>query len=192
MYRFKAIILQIDRIRDGYTRFLVLSQEYGKVSAWYHKKDISWIDLGDLTEIVISREGGINHVRHIESLTPSWIQDATYQGVVAFLETLKIITLVTIEWSDDRGIYRDIRDLITLWHRLSLKSDHYIIFQMRILHKIGYMDPNRFSHCPILKYIYQHIASTPLEKILQSQNIKKPQLEQIQETNWYTLHMLQQ
>ncbi len=45
VYRLQAIILTITRIRDNQTRIVMISREYGKITGWWHKKNITGIDL---------------------------------------------------------------------------------------------------------------------------------------------------
>jgi hypothetical protein len=48
----------------------MISQEYGKITGWWNKKNISGIDLGDIIEVLISRDGGKNQVKNIDIKTP--------------------------------------------------------------------------------------------------------------------------
>jgi hypothetical protein len=45
LYKFRAIILNINKIRDNNTRIVMLSAEYGKITGWWNKKNITGIDL---------------------------------------------------------------------------------------------------------------------------------------------------
>ena len=91
MYKTNAVILSISRIRDNQTRIVMISQEYGKITGWWSKKNISGIDLGDIIEVLISRDGGKNQVKNIDIKTPGWSRTWNYVRIVAFLETLRIV-----------------------------------------------------------------------------------------------------
>ena len=97
MYKTNAVILSISRIRDNQTRIVMISQEYGKITGWWSKKNISGIDLGDIIEVLISRDGGKNLVKNIDIKTPGWSRTWNYVRIVAFLETLRIVNQMSRE-----------------------------------------------------------------------------------------------
>lgn len=97
MYKTNAVILSISRIRDNQTRIVMISQEYGKITGWWSKKNISGIDLGDIIEVLISRDGGKNQVKNIDIKTPGWSRTWNYVRIVAFLETLRIVNQMSRE-----------------------------------------------------------------------------------------------
>lgn len=72
MYRFPAIILSITRIRDNNTRIVLLSREYGKITGWWNKKNITGIDIGDIAEVLISREGTKNTIKNVDIKIHAW------------------------------------------------------------------------------------------------------------------------
>jgi hypothetical protein len=45
VYKVQAVILSITRIRDNQTRIVMISREYGKITGWWNKKNITGIDL---------------------------------------------------------------------------------------------------------------------------------------------------
>ena len=97
MYKTNAVILSISRIRDNQTRIVMISQEYGKITGWWNKKNISGIDLGDIIEVLVSRDGGKNQVKNIDIKTPGWSRNWNYVRIVAFLETLHIVNKMSRE-----------------------------------------------------------------------------------------------
>ena len=159
MYRFKAIILNITKIRDNNTRIVMISSEYWKITGWWNKKNITGIDLWDIVEVLISRESSRNTIKGVDLLTSWWNKDWDYSKILSFLEILK--------------------------------PYHYSIFQMRILKSLGTMDPEIIWDDAILRYIYQHISHTPLERILWSSNIKNNHITKIQQINFHSIYMLE-
>ena len=97
VYKIRAVILSITRIRDNQTRIVMISQEYGKITGWWNKKNISGIDLGDIIEVLISRDGSKNQIKNIDIKTPGWSRNWDYVRIVAFLETLRIVNKMSIE-----------------------------------------------------------------------------------------------
>ena len=68
---------------------------------------------------------------------------------------------------------------------------HHTIFQMRILKSLGSMDRAILGDDPILRYIYDHISHTPLERILSSSNVRSEHIDKIQQANLHSLYMLE-
>ena len=68
---------------------------------------------------------------------------------------------------------------------------HHTVFQMRILKSLGSMDKSILGDDPILRYIYDNISHTSLERILSSSNVKTEHIEKIQQANLYSLYMLE-
>ncbi len=53
------------------------------------------------------------------------------------------------------------------------------------------MDREILGEDPILRYIYDHISHTPLERILSSTNVREEHITQIQKINLHSLYMLE-
>lgn len=192
MYKSRAIILNITKIRDNNTRIVFLSREYGKITGWWNKKNISGIDLWDIVEILISRENTKNIIKNIDVKTPWWGRNWNYAQILWFLETLHIIYKISREGSECLSLYEDISTFIWYGINKALTTSHYIIFQMRILKSLGSMDPEIFETDHILKYIYDNISHTPLERILSSSNIKNEHIHAIKQINYQSLYILDQ
>ncbi len=88
------------------------------------------------------------------------------------------------------SLYEDISTFIRYGLVETLTSSHYIIFQMRIIKSLGSMDPDIFETDQVLKYIYENISHTPLERILSSSNIKNEHIHTIQQINHQSLYIL--
>ena len=48
----------------------MISKEYGKITGWWNKKNITGIDIGDIVEVLISRENTKNTIKSIDILVP--------------------------------------------------------------------------------------------------------------------------
>lgn len=192
MYRSRAIILSITRIRDNNTRIVMLSQEYWKITGWWNKKNITSIDIWDIIDVFISRENTKNTIKNIEIITPWWSRHWNYQQIFSFLETLHIISKISIDGNKCQTLYADVALFIDYWLRETLHLCHYVTFQMRIIKSLGSMNPEILWNDQILQYIYNHISHTRLEKILSSSNIKKEHISKIQQINLHSLYLLNQ
>ena len=192
MYRSRAIILSITKIRDNNTRIVMLSQDYGKITGWWNKKNITSIDIWDIIDVFISRENTKNIIKNIEIITPWWSRDWNYQQIFSFLETLHIISKISIDGNKCQSIYEDVSQFINYWLHQTLELCHYVIFQMRIIKSLGSMNPDILWDDKILQYIYTHISHTRLEKILSSSNIKNEHISKIQQINLHSIYLLNQ
>ncbi len=169
----------------------MISQEYGKITGWWNKKNISGIDLGDIIEVLISRDGGKNQVKNIDIKIPWWSRNWNYVRIVAFLETLHIVNKMSREWAECRSLYEDTAGFINYGRSQDMSLGHHTVFQMRILKSLGSMDKSILGDDPILRYIYDNISHTSLERILSSSNVKTEHIEKIQQANLYSLYMLE-
>lgn len=190
MYKSRAIILSITKIRDNNTRIVFLSREYGKITGWWNKKNISGIDLWDIVDILISRENTRNLIKNIDIKTPWWDRNWKYNQILWFLETLHMINRISREGDECRSLYEDVSNFILYGLHRPLATSQFIIFQMRILKSIGSMNPEIFATDHILQYIYDNISHTPLERILSSSNIKNEHINTIQQINHQSLYIL--
>lgn len=189
MYRFRAIILNITRIRDNNTRIVMMSREYWKITWWWSKKNITGIDLWDIVEVMISRENSKNTIKNLDLITPGWNRNWNYTQIHYFLKTLQVINQISREGYEQKTLYDDSYYLIRYWIKNILDQSHYIIFQMRILKSLGSMNPEIFSDDPTLRYIYNNISIASLEKVL-SAKIKIIHLNTIEQVNLTSLYSL--
>lgn len=190
MYRFRAIILNITRIRDNSTRIVMMTREYWKITGWWNKKNITGIDLWDVIEVIISREGTKNSIKNLDLVTSWWNRDWNYLQISYFLKTLKTISQISIEGQECTVLYDDTYFLIRYGLKNPMTQCHYSIFQMRILKSLGSMNPELFANDPVLNYIYNNISTTPLERIL-SANIKNIHIETIEQINLNSIYTLE-
>ena len=170
----------------------MLSAEYGKITGWWNKKNITGIDLWDIVEVCIFRDNNKNTIKQLEPICSWWNKEWEYTQIHNFLETLNLANKITIDGSDSVHLYNDLVFLIEYGNKKQLSIEHFTIFQMRILKNLWSMNPEMFQDDPILTYIYEHISHSPLERILSASNIKFDQIEKIKKINLHSIYLLQQ
>lgn len=190
VFRFKAIILSITRIRDNQSRIVLMSREYWKITGWWNKKNFTGIDLWDIVEVILSRDNAKNSIKNIDLITSWWNRLWNYSQIESFLKTLQILNQISIDWQLCSWLYDDMDFLIRFGLKNSLEQSHFTIFQMRILKSLWSMDPEILGNDPILQYIYNNISQTPLERIL-SANIKNIQINKIEQINHHSFYIFQ-
>lgn len=191
MYRFRAIILNITRIRDNNTRIVMLTREYWKITWWWSKKNITGIDLWDVVEVLISRDENKNTIKNVDFVTSWWNKNWNYPQIFSFLKTLHIINQISIDNHECFQLFDDTYFLIRYGIKNILNSDQYTIFQMRILKSLWSMNPDILGNDPILQYIYKNITHSPLERVL-SANIKNNHINIIEQANLNSIYTLKQ
>ncbi len=169
----------------------MISREYWKITGWWNKKNITGIDIGDIVEILISRDGNKNTIKDLDLITSWWNKKWDYTTIILFLETISLINKITIDGNDYGMLYEDTSLFIEYSNRENVNLYHYSIFQMRILKALGSMDQEIFGEDAILRYIYKNISHTPLERILSSENLKNEHITQIQKINLHSIYMLE-
>lgn len=191
MYRFRAIILNITRIRDNNTRIVMLTREYWKITWWWSKKNITGIDLWDVVEVLISRDENKNTIKNVDFVTSWWNKNWNYSQIFSFLKTLHIINQISIDNHECFQLFDDTYFLIRYGIKNILNSDQYTIFQMRVLKSLWSMNPDILGNDPILQYIYKNITHSPLERVL-SANIKNNHINIIEQANLNSIYTLKQ
>lgn len=191
MYRFRAIILNITRIRDNNTRIVMLTREYWKITWWWSKKNITGIDLWDVVEVLISRDENKNTIKNVDFVTSWWNKNWNYSQIFSFLKTLHIINQISIDNHECFQLFDDTYFLIRYGIKKNLNSDQYTIFQMRVLKSLWSMNPDILGNDPILQYIYKNITHSPLERVLSS-NIKNNHINIIEQANLNSIYTLKQ
>jgi len=191
VYRFRAIILNITRIRDNNTRIVMLTREYWKITWWWSKKNITGIDLWDVVEVLISRDENKNTIKNVDFVTSWWNKNWNYSQIFSFLKTLHIINQISIDNHECFQLFDDTYFLIRYGIKNILNSDQYTIFQMRVLKSLWSMNPDILGNDPILQYIYKNITHSPLERVL-SANIKNNHINIIEQANLNSIYTLKQ
>ena len=165
----------------------MISRDYGKISGWWSKKNISGIDIWDVVEVVLSRDGNKNTIKNIDIQIPSWSREWSYIRIIAFLESIKIISNITREWVECRSLYDDTLLYISYGRDGIMDIGQDTVFQMRILKSLGSMDREALGWDPVLGYIYDHITETPLRRIFGQMKIKKEHIDIIKQVNLCSL-----
>jgi recombinational DNA repair protein (RecF pathway) len=190
VFRFQAIILRISHIHEQKTYIVLLSQEYGRCTSWWNKKNISGFDIGDIVEVFIHRDGSVNIIKNMELKLSAWDHCSSYEQIIGFLETIKIISHISIESGWANEVFTETMKLIRFRDKNTIEQLHYTLFQMRILKQAWFLDESRFQSSPVLRYMYSHITTTPLEKILTTRNVSTSDISIIHDSNLHTLYSL--
>jgi hypothetical protein len=169
---------------------VLLSREYGKITAWWNKKNVTGIDIGDIADILLSREWGKNTLKSVDIKVHGWSKWWQYDRIIAFLETIHIVGKMGMEWQESRWLYEDLSRCIQIGKTQDMSISQYTIFQMRILKSLGVMNGERFTRDSILRYIYENVSHTPLERVLLASPLKMEHLTEIRMANLQSLEML--
>lgn len=185
MYTFDAIILEKKIIKEKQIKLTVLSEEYGKITLW-HKKPITWIDLGDIARIIIKRDKWANHIRNIEWKLHLINKHWDYENLIAFLGIVKILKNCIAESDIYPNIFKDYKNIIeNMWERI--EKHQCLLLQMRFFKYLWTLNPDFFENDKILNYIYQNINKTPISKILQSKKLEENHLNTIEKSNLFSI-----
>lgn len=68
----------------------------------------------------------------------------------------------------------------------SITLDSIDLIQMRIFKLLGSLNPDFFQEDSVLRYMYQKITETPLERILNSQPLKSHHKKIIEKSNHFS------
>ena len=170
----------------------MLSPEYGKITGWWNKKNITGIDLWDIVEVCILRDNSKNTIKQLDPICPWWNKEWKYTQIHNFLETLHLASKISMDGSDSKHLYHDLTFLIEYGTKKQLSMEHFTMFQMRMLKNLGSMNPEMFMDDPVLMYIYDNISHSPLERILSSSNVRNDHIEKIKKINLHSIYLLQQ
>lgn len=191
MFRARALVLNIQKIRDQQVRIILFSYEFGKIHCWI-KKD-PWVDIGNLVSVVLERKWNENHTKSIE-VTAS-IEDylKTYDEVTSYLYFIQKLNKILPEWVEQKNIYTDIERIFSI---LSTKKPWVWIIQLiillniRILKMLWYLDKSLFIHSSVLLYIFEYIDLRSIDALYNGKNLDDPLLEELRTILEKTYHTL--
>lgn len=190
MFKTKAIILQIQRVRDNKTRIVLFTKEYGKITCWYKKKWCIW-DLGDIIVSTIDRHLGENILKDIEITDRAHVDHWNFATIISFLEIINLFYSLLPDSVPHHHIFDDYTILIKTIKWLDvLYLSHYSLFQLRILKMLGFINDQDFQKTPRLHYIHNNISSSSLRNIFQSKPLSEEEWRFIQEINHRTIYQL--
>lgn len=185
MYTFDIIILEKNIIREKQIRIVALSKEYGKITLWY-KKQLTGVDIGDIARVVVRRDNSVNHIKTIDTklflLNKKW----TYDSLFAFLSLLKTLKFCIPNEDISSQIFVDYENTLRNMTE-SISLDACNLLQMRIFKNLGSLNPEFFQRDAILRYIYNNISETPLERILRAQPLRDEHRAIIEKSNLFSL-----
>lgn len=183
MYKFDAIILEKNILREKHIRIVVLSRDYGKITVW-SKKPINGVDIWDIAQLVVKRDNNINTLKSISSkhyiINKSW----NFESIYTFLTLIKTLSFCTAESEIASHIFDDYKTTISTLD--SIQIDHCLLLHMRIFHYLWSLNSAFFEKDPILYYMYQNIATAPIAKILQTKPLKDAHRNAIEKSNQFS------
>lgn len=173
MFRSHALIIHKHKIRDGQTRIVLFSREFGRVTAWSKKNNTPGV--GSLHEVQIERIGNLNHIKSFDTSTDISWEWWKYIEVFGFLQIMQTLYQMLPESHEQMSIYDDIRELIENLHTHTDRQQALLLGHVRVLKKLGSLR-NTFLDPDILcRYIYTHIDKKSMKSILLWKNIKSIQ-----------------
>lgn len=188
MFKTEAIILSKHTIRDNNIRIVCLTKEYGKISAWYKKKQFPY-DIGDIIFVSIERQSSMNIIKYSESIMAPRESSWTYKKIHIFLENLKLMFDLIPEESPYEKIFQDYRWLLIHMQNIgNLEEHHYMLFQFRMLRILWYIGSESLRDTPVGLYIFENILTTPLTKLLTAKELKEEDVKKIEYSNREAVH----
>lgn len=183
MYTFDAIILEKQALQEKKIRITVLSKDFGKITVWSHKP-VNGADIGDIAQIVLKRNNNINTLRSISTKSYLINKNWDFSTLYAFLYIVKTLSFCTNDEQSATAIFCDYQTTIRTQKNITL--DQCLLLHMRIFRHLGSLNPKFFDNDPALRYIYQHITTTPLQKILCAKPLKETHKITIQKANQFS------
>lgn len=187
MYTLEAIVLNILQVQDKKYRLILFTREYGRITAWWYKS-LSGMDIGDIAEVVIERKETLNTIKSFHTkfflINKTWCYESLFQ----FLTLINILKEGIHDQEVYPKIFDDYRGIIEHIH--TPESSQCLLFQMRILKQLGYVDQKFFTQDAVLQYIYTHITLSPLQKIIHSKPLTQEHKHIIHTSNLYALSFL--
>lgn len=110
----------------------------------------------------------------------------TYETLFAFLSLIKTLHFCIASEESAARIFTDYKKTIFLMDNM-ISSDACRLLQMRIFKHLGSLNPEFFQNDKILKYMYDNISHTPLERILKVQPLKTEHKNIIEKSNLFSL-----
>ncbi|MBB1554135.1 hypothetical protein HG442_001845 [Candidatus Gracilibacteria bacterium] len=185
MYTFDAIILEKNILREKQIRIVVLTKEYGKITLW-HKKQITGVDIGDIARVVVRRENSMNYIKSIDTKLYLIHKNWNYNSLFSFLSLIKTLRFCVASEESSSQIFSDYECVLRITGD-SISLDCCQLLQMRIFKHLGSLNPDFFQEDAILRYMYQKITETPLDRILKAQPLQSHHKEIIEKSNLFSL-----
>lgn len=185
MYTFDAIILEKNILREKQIRIVVLTKEYGKITLW-HKKHITGVDIGDIARVVVRRENSMNYIKSIDTKLYLIHKKWNYNSLFSFLSLIKTLRFCVASEESSSQIFSDYERVLRIMGD-SISLDCCQLLQMRIFKHLGSLNPDFFQEDAVLRYMYQKITETPLERILKAQPLQSHHKEIIEKSNLFSL-----
>lgn len=182
MYTFDGIILEKQILREKQIRITVLTKEYGKITVW-SKKALTGVDIGDIARLIVKRDKSTNTLKNIQVTHYLIRKKWQFETLYAFLTLIKTLSFCTAEEDISATLFEDYATILKNIDTITL--DQCLLFRMRIFKELGSLNPQFFENDAVLRYMYQHINSTPLLRILHAKPLEKKHRDIIEKSNQF-------
>ncbi len=187
MFRNYAIVLHIQKIRDGQTRIIFFTEEYGKITAWWKWKTLH--SSGSIGEVYIERKGWHNHIKDFEVKKTIFQEDWNYEETLWFLYILQTLYDALPDGVPYQSIFRDMCDLLSSIDSITMRYQVLILIHMRILKKLWYLKNDLLLSDTVSKYIYENIDRSQIKNILLSNPLKQETIDTIKNSILESRHI---
>lgn len=168
MFKTTWIVLLAQKIRDNTYRVVLLTRDYGKISCWHKVKTCTY-GTGDIISIWIEREWSVNKLKSLERVdSPLW-KKWKFIEIMNVLSLICLIDEVIPDSMPQPSVFDDYRNLIEIIKSETayFDSDRALLIQIRILQTLWIFHIYHKEESPMLRYIYNNLRTTSIEKIFQ-------------------------
>lgn len=188
MFRSNAIIIHKQKIRDGQTRIILFTRDFGRVTGWEKKPQSP--DVWSIVEVSIERNWSQNTIKNFDIRTSISQEFWKYEEALWFLYILQTLYDLLPESSPHTSIFDDVTDMIKMLSTQVGKLQLFLLIHMRILKKLWSLRDELFLYDKILNYIYINIDSKNIQSILNSKPLEESSLQSIQTSIFEARHRI--
>lgn len=186
MYTLQAIVLSKQYIRDNQIRIILLTEEYGKITAWT-KKQYALSDIWVMTEITIERKKQENIIHNITPLRIPKNEWWNYATTFEYLSLFQIIKESLPEWMWQKEIFYDIKETVTYLSDSESSLDNkkslfqlFILLKARFLKRQWFLREELFTNSSILSLIFKRLDIVSMKSMINSKEIQWTELKEIE------------
>lgn len=180
MFHNHGIILHLQKIRDGQTRIIFFTEDYGKITAWENGKHLR--GSGSIGELSVTRKWWHNYVKDFEIRKTVFQENWNYEETLAFLYIIQTLYDTLPEGVAYQSIFHDMRVLISSLEKLQHKYQIFLLMHIRMLKKLWYLRKELFLWNQKSKYIYDNIDTSDIKNILTASRLESPDILTIEQS----------
>lgn len=166
MFHNHGIVLHLQKIRDGQTRIIFLTEDYGKITTWEKGKSLR--GSGSIGELYVTRTWWHNYIKDFEVRKTIFQENWNYKETLAFLYIIQTLYEALPEGVPYQSIFLDMKELIFSLEKLWERYQIFLLIHIRILKKLWYLRNELFLSSPKIRYIYENIDTSNINKLLNS------------------------